>query len=138
MSVSDESDAEMSRIRGTRNKKLSSARHACTTRLPARGRRYRACRTRGSCAAWSAAVGLEESTLRLGAAHHPVRQQHEEETDNSLERARGRCHADVPDGRERSVDVGVDDVGGRIELGRVAGDLVEEAEVRVEDRADRD
>src|SRR6266404_3002221 len=140
MSVSDDNEAETSRINGTRNRKLRSARHACTPSLPARGRRYRPWpwRTRGSCAAWSAAVGLEESTLRLGARHNLDRQQYEEEADYGLERARGRRHAHVPYGRERSVHVSVDDVGGRVELGRVARELVEEPEVRVEDPADRE
>src|SRR5947209_18625278 len=100
MSVSDKSDAEMSRIRGTRNKKLSSARHACTTRLPAQGRRYRDCRTRGSCAAWIAAVGLEESTLRLRAEQNPRRQRHEAEHDNSLEHDRARGQVEIPDVRK--------------------------------------
>src|SRR5229473_988159 len=131
MSASDDSDAEMSRNNGTRKRKLRISRPACTATWPARGRRYRPCpcRSCGTRAACSTADGLEESTRRLGAAHHPVRQQHEEETDHGLERARGRCHAYVADCGQRAVHVGVDDVGGRVELGRVARDLVEEPEV---------
>jgi len=64
------------------------------------------------------------------AATIQFEQQYEEEADHGLERARGRRHAHVPDGRERSVDVSVDDVG-VVELGRIARDLVEEAEVRM-------
>src|SRR5229473_6466074 len=136
MSASDESKAETSRIKGTRKRKLRSSRHACTARLPARGRRYRW--RRKSEATWRGTARLEDCTLRLRATHQPVREQHEEETDDRLERAgRGR-HAHISDGCERPVDVGVDDVGGRIELGRVACDLIEEAEVGVEDPADRE
>src|SRR6266849_8028777 len=139
MSASDDSDAEMSRINGTRNRKLRITRHACTARWPARGRRYRPwpCRSCGTLAACSTADGLEESTLRLRAAHHPVRQQHEEEADYGLERSRSGRHAHIADGGERAVNVRVDDVSRRVELGRVARHLVEETEIGIEDPADR-
>src|SRR5260370_42631226 len=135
MSASDESDAETSRIKGTRKRKLRSSKHACTGRLPARGRRYRWRRRSG--ATWRGAARLEDCTLRLRAAHQPVRKDHQEETNHGLESARRGCHAYVSDGRERPVDVGVDDVGSPIELGRVAGDLIEEPEVAIEEPADR-
>src|SRR5260221_9256428 len=99
MSDSDDSDAEMSRINGTRNRKLRITRHACTARWPARGRRYRPCpcRSCGTLAACSPAEGLEESTLRLRAPHHPVRHKHEEEADHALERSRAERQPAVPD-----------------------------------------
>src|SRR5437879_2386436 len=103
--------------------------------LPARGRRYR--RRCNSGATWSAAAGLEDCTLRFRAAHQPVREEDQEETNHGLEcPGRGR-HAYIANGSERPVDIGVDDVSGRVELGRVAGDLVEEPEVGIEDPADR-
>src|SRR5260370_16462143 len=95
MSASDDSDAEMSRINGTRNRKLRITRHACTARWPARGRRFRPSRSCGTRAACSTVDGLEESTRSLVGAHHPVRKQHEEETDHALERAGRRSHAYV-------------------------------------------
>src|SRR5258708_36598516 len=134
MSASDETEAETSRIRGTRKRKLRSSRHACTARLPARGRRYRW--RRKSEATWRGAARLEDCTLRLRAPHQPVREQHEEETHHGLERARRRRHPHVSDGRERPVNAAVDDVGGRGKLGRVAGDLREEPEIDIEDPAD--
>src|SRR6266851_2922186 len=110
MSASDESEAETSRIKGTRKRKLSSSKQACTARLPARGRRYRGCRR--SVATWRGEARLEDCTLRLRAAHQPVREQHEEESDHGLERARRGRHAHVPDGSERQVQEGVDDESG--------------------------
>src|SRR2546430_1779052 len=101
MWVSAESEADISRIRGKRNRKLRISRHAWTARLPARGRRYR--RRCSSGATWSAAAALEECTLRLRAADQPVRKQNEEETDHRLERARRGRHAHVSDRRERDV-----------------------------------
>src|SRR5260370_13931149 len=138
MSASDESDAEMSRINGTRNRKLRITRHECTGRWPARGRRYGPSRSCGTRAACSTADGLEESTRRLGAAHHPVRKQHEEETDHRLERAGSGSHAYVSDGGQCAVHVRVDDVSRGVELGRVTGHLLEESEGGVEDPADRE
>src|SRR6266851_1982468 len=120
MSASDESDAEISRIKGTRKRKLRSSKHACTARLPARGRRYRW--RRRSDATWRGAARLEDCTLRLRTTHQPVRKDHQEESDHGLERARRGRHAHVTDGRQRSVDVGVDDIGSRIELWRVDDD----------------
>src|SRR5260370_15170351 len=138
MSASDESDAEMSRINGTRNRKLRITRHACTARWPARGRRYRPSRSCGTRAACSTADGLEESTRRLGAAHHPVRKQHEEETDHRLERAGSGSHAYVSDGGQCAVHVRVDDVSRGEKLGGVTGNLVEESESGVEIPANRE
>src|SRR5712691_2357835 len=135
MSASDESEAETSRIKGTRKRKLRSSRHACTARLPARGRWYRWRRKSG--ATWRGAARLEDCTLWLRAAHQPVREQDEEESNHCLERAGCGRHAHVSDGGKRPIDVGVDDVGGRVELGRIARDLIEEPEVGVENPADR-
>src|SRR5260370_24464905 len=124
MSASDESEAEMSRIKGTRKRKLRNSRQACTARLRARERRYR---WRGKTdTTWSGVARLEDCALRLRATHQPVGEQHEEEADDSLERARRRSHAHVTDGRQRPVDISVDHVRGRVQLGRVARDLVEE------------
>src|SRR6266849_4360951 len=136
MSASDEREAETRRINGTRNKKLSTSRPAWTARLDRRKRlRYRTSRSWGDKGSTPAV--LEECTLRLGATHQPVREQHQEESDHSLERARRRRHTHVADGCERPVHIGVDDVSGGVELGRVAGYLVEETEVGIEDPADR-
>src|SRR5260370_14668453 len=135
MSASDESDAEMSRMKGTRKRKLRNSRQACTARLPARERRYR---WRGKTdTTWSGVARLEDCTLRLRATHQPVGEQHEEEADDSLERARRGSHAHVPDGCQGPVDIVVDNVRGRVKLGRVASDLIEEPEVVVDNPASR-
>src|SRR5713226_8132697 len=96
MSASDESEADTSRIKGTRKRKLRSSRHACTARFPARGRRDR-CRSKIG-ATWRGAARLEDCTLRLRATHQPVRKDHQEESDHGLESARRGCHAYVSDG----------------------------------------
>src|SRR5260370_20972439 len=97
MSASDESEAEMSRIKGTRKRKLRNSRQACTARLPARERRYR---WRGKTdTPWSGVAGLEECTLRLPATHQPVGEQHEEKADTTLGQAPRRQHAHRHAGR---------------------------------------
>src|SRR6266853_1926018 len=122
MSASDESEAETRRIIGSRKRKLRSSRQACTVRCPPVRPRYHPRRTGG--AARRIPAVLEECTLRLGATHHPVRKDHKEESDYSLECARRGRHAYVSDGGERAVHVRIDDVSGRIELGCVASHLV--------------
>src|SRR5260370_41789650 len=105
MSASDESEAEMSRIKGTRKRKLRNSRQACTARLPARGRRYR---WRGKTdTTWSGVARVEECPLRLRATHQPGGEMHEEGADDSLECARRRIPAHVTDRRQRAVDIRV-------------------------------
>src|SRR5260370_32267603 len=103
MSASDESEAEMSRIKGTRKRKLRNSRQACTARLPARERRYR---WRGKThTTLSGVARVENFTLRLPAKHQPGGEQHEEEDDESLGRARRPSHAHVTHGRQRPGDI---------------------------------
>src|SRR5260370_30507231 len=124
MSASDESEAEMSRIKGTRKRKLRNSRQACTARLPARGRRYR---WRGKTdATWSGVARLEDCTLGLRATPPPVGGQHEEEAHDSPERARLRSPAHLPDGCQGPGDMCGDHVRGRGNIGRLARDLIDQ------------
>src|ERR1700681_34790 len=138
MSSSEESDADTSRISGKRKSKLSPSKQTWIARRPTLNPPNPMRSRLEIGATGSTPVGLEDCTLPLRSPDVPVREHDQQEADHGLERAGRRRQADVPKRGQRSIDICVDDVGRRVELGRVARDLVEEAEVCVEDPADRE
>src|SRR5216684_3958156 len=83
------------------------------------------------------ATDLEQSTLRIGATHEPVRDQHQQEPDSGLECTRCRSHANISQSGKRTIDIGINHIRCGVEFWHIARHLVEETKVCIENFADR-
>ena len=78
----------------------------------------------------------EQRVIGVQLLHKGVGADDDEEADHTLEQAHGAALGEVEAVHHGAVDVGLDDVGGVEEHGVVADQVVEQAEVALQDAAD--